>query len=256
MEVGRGVRRPRLVCAAQFEAALSRDATLVLLHPIGLDGNSFSLLGLHDAVAPDLLGHGGRPRQPGMTLDDLARDVAEGSSGPLDVVGVSLGAMVGLHLALDHPERVRSLVVACSGAFADPDTMLDRARAAESGMAGVLEETLRRWFTPGAFARADHPGVQRARDSLLQMDPLAFADGWRAIAGHDVRDRLGELKVPLTCVAGSKDLAAPPERLLAIAEAVEGSRFVVLDAPHIVQLEEPAAFRQAIEEHLQAILDR
>ncbi len=227
----------------------------MLLHPVGLNGASFSLLGLNDAVAPDLLGHGGRPRQPGMTMRDLARDVVEQIPGRLDLVGVSLGAMVALHLTLEYPDRVRSLLVACSGAFADPETMARRAAAAEGGMAGVLDETLVRWFTPEALAQRDHPGVARARETLLAMDPLAFADGWRAIAGHDVRARLGELALPVTCLAGRRDLAAPPERLLAIAEAVEGARFVVLDAPHIVQLEEPEAFREAIQSHLAAIGD-
>ncbi|HVB06266.1 MAG TPA: alpha/beta hydrolase [Acidimicrobiales bacterium] len=230
--------------------------TLVLLHPVGLNGSTFSLLGLHDAVAPDLLGHGGRERRPGMTMADLADDVLAQCPGRLDVVGVSMGAMVGLHLALDHPARVRSLLVACSGAAADPATMAARAAAAERGMAGVLDETLTRWFTPEALSRRHHPGVERARQALLAMDPFAFADGWRAIGGHDVAARLGELDLPLTCLAGRRDLAAPPERLLAIAEAVSGARFVVLEAPHIVHLEEPEAFATAIAAHLGGIGDR
>jgi pimeloyl-ACP methyl ester carboxylesterase len=92
------------------------DATLVLLHPVGLDGASFSFLGLPHAATPNLLGHGGRPRSAGMTLEDVADDVAATVPGDLDVAGFSFGGMVAVQLALRHPERVRSLLVVFSPA--------------------------------------------------------------------------------------------------------------------------------------------
>jgi pimeloyl-ACP methyl ester carboxylesterase len=118
-------------------------------------------------------------------------------------------------------------------------------------MASVLDVTLERWFTPAALAlRPEHPGVAYARRTLLALDPGSFADGWRAIAGHDIRDRLPEIRVRVTCLAGSADTASPVARTQDVAERVRGSRFVVLEGPHMMHLERPAEFSAVVRDHL------
>jgi pimeloyl-ACP methyl ester carboxylesterase len=162
--------------------------------------------------------------------------------------------MVAQHLAVRHPDRVRSALVACTGPSADPATMGERAAAARAhGMAGVLGTTLERWFTPAALA-ADppHPGVAYGRRTLLALDPEAFAQGWETIATHDATPRLGEVRATVTCVAGAQDVSAPPSRVRAVADAVPGARFVVVDGPHVLPLEEPATFASVLREHLRA----
>ena len=77
-----------------------------------------------------------------------------------------------------------------------------------------------------------------------------FADGWRAIAGHDAVDRLGEIAVPTTALAGSADAASSVSRSREIAERVAGARFVELDGPHMMELENPLELGAAIVEHL------
>jgi len=229
--------------------------SLVLLAPIGLDAGSWQWTDLPTAgtIKHEFPGFGRRPRaseQPDIAM--LADEVAESYPGELDVVGVSLGGMVGQHLAVRHPERVRSLVVACTGAAADPEVMAKRAaEVEEGGMAAVLESTLERWFTPEALAlRPEHPGVDYARRALLALDPGSFADGWRVIGGHDVRERLPEIRARVTCVAGSADTASPAARTKDVADRIHGSRFLVLDGPHIMHLERPAEFSAVVREHL------
>ena len=163
--------------------------------PIALDAGCWERVPLPDipTVKHVFPGFGGRPRaatQP--TMASLADEVAASYEGPLDVVGVSLGGMVAQHLTIRHPDRVRSLLTACTGASADPATMAQRAADAETlGMAGVLDVTLRRWFTEPLLAvEPEHPGVAYARRTLLALDPHCFADGWRAIGGHDAVARL------------------------------------------------------------------
>jgi pimeloyl-ACP methyl ester carboxylesterase len=229
--------------------------TLVLLTPIGLDAACWEWVDLPvaDPVKHVFPGFGGRPRaatQP--TMASLADEVASSYEGPLDLVGVSMGGMVAQHLTLRHPDRVRSLLVACTGASADPATMTRRAADTEAlGMEGVLDVTLDRWFTAGARAqRPESPGIQYARRTLLALEPVCFADGWRAIGGHDAVSRLGEIAVPTTALAGSADSASPVERTRVIADSVQGGRLVVLDGPHMMHLEHPAEFGEAVAEHL------
>jgi 3-oxoadipate enol-lactonase len=232
---------------------------LVLLTPIGLDAGCWAWTDLvGDGVFRHVFpGFGGRPRaaEP-PTMATLADEVAASYPGELDVVGMSLGGMVGQHLTVRHPDRVRSLVVGCTGAAADPEVMEARAVAVETGgMEAVLDSTLERWFTQGVLQQAGHPGVEYARRTLLGLDPGSFADGWRAIAGHDVRARLPEIDVPVTCIAGTADAASPVLRTQDVADRVKNSRLVILDGPHMMHLERPAEFSAAVREHLRWVED-
>jgi 3-oxoadipate enol-lactonase len=229
--------------------------TLVLLPPVGLDERCWDWLDLPvPAIRHVYPGFGGRPAgdQPA-DLDAWADEVAGlGGGEPLDVAGISMGSMIAQHLALRHPDRVNSLLLACTGGSADPATALARAAAAEAGgMTGLAEPTLARWFTAGALAQPGHPGVAYARAALLALDPASWAAGWRAIARHDVLARLGAVTAPVTCIAGAGDLAAPPERVRRLAGAIPGARFTVLDGPHMIHLENPAAFSAALAAHLE-----
>lgn len=229
--------------------------TLVLLTPIGLTAECWNEVDLPPipTLRHEFPGFGSRPRateQP--TMHSLADEVAGSTAGPLDVVGVSMGAMVAQNLAIRHPSRIRSLVVACTGAAVDGEAMRRRAdEVEEKGMTGVLAETLQRWFTAGALAaRPEHAGVTYARETLLALDARAFADGWRAIATHDVRSRLSEIEVPTTCILGTSDPVGTPERLGEMAAGVRDGRLVRLEGPHMLHLEEPAAFARAVGDHL------
>ena len=142
-------------------------------------------------------------------------------------------------------------MVCCTGAAVDPRTMIGRAERAEAvGMRGVLEETLTRWFTPGELARTASAGVEYARRTLPALDPGAFADAWRAMAGHDLTARLGEVRALTTCVGGEDDVVAPPARVRELAAGIPGARLVLAPGPHMLPLEWPEGFSRLLAEHL------
>ncbi|WP_433282190.1 alpha/beta fold hydrolase [Pseudonocardia xinjiangensis] len=225
---------------------------LLFLHPVGLDRDCVRWLDLPPVRAVTFPGHGERARaRPGLTLADMADEIVGHSTGPLDVVGASLGGMVALHLALAHPDRVRSLVLACTTPRGDAAVMTARADATEArGSAGMLDDTMARWFTPAALRNPDAPALAYARDRLLTMDAGALADTWRAIGTHDVLDRLGEIRVPTTCIAGLHDLSTPMEVMTDLAARLPVARLVEMEAPHMAFLERPREFAAAVREHL------
>jgi 3-oxoadipate enol-lactonase len=234
-------------------AECSDASTLLFLHPVGLDRDCVAWLDLPPVRAVTFPGHGERSRaRPGLTLADMADEIAGHHTGPFDVVGASLGGMVAMHLALAHPDRVRSLVLACTTPRGDAQVMDARADATEArGAAGMLDDTMTRWFTAGALERdPDAPPLAYARDRLLAMDAGALADTWRAIARHDVLDRLGEINVPVTCVAGRQDRSTPLPVMQDLAARLPDARLVEMDAPHMAFLERPWEFAAAVREHL------
>jgi pimeloyl-ACP methyl ester carboxylesterase len=228
--------------------------TVVFMAPVGNDARAwFQVPAAADGIEHEFPGFG-RPRAPeAMTMASLADEVASAYEAPLHLIGISMGGMVAQHVAARHPERVASVLVGCTGAAADPDVMNERAAAASTeGMAAVLDSTLRRWFTAEALAQSPpHPGVDYARATLQALDPEAFADGWRAIATHDVRDRLGEMAMPITAAAGSRDAASPVARSQEIADRAPNARLVVMDGvPHMAHLESPEQLSRVIADHL------
>ena len=229
--------------------------TVLLLSPVGLDGRCWDGVDLdgRKVVRHDFPGFGGRARdQDGVTAAAWADDIAGAVEGKLDVVGVSLGGMVAQHFALQYPEHVNSLFLACTGVRGRPGAAETNINAAEKlGMPGLVGPTLGRWFTAKALGQQPvSPAVDYARRTLLALDPAAYADGWRVIATHDLTGKLGALTCPVTCAAADEDVAAPRTRVQELARSIPGARFTVIDGPHMAHLEQPAAFSRALSDHL------
>ena len=240
-------RRPltahaRLGCAAM---------PLVLLTPVGLDADSWQWCGLPDDAHRHLWpGHGDRPlADTPPDIAALADEVAASYDGALDLVGVSLGGMVAQHVAIRHPERVRSMFAACTTPKGDPETMAQRAKIAREDMPAAIEEAMPRWFTP-AFLETRDPAIAYSRRTLQALNPEAFAQVWEAIAMHDALDELPKVRARTTVLAGRQDVSSPPEQGEAIASRIRNARLVVLDGPHMLHLEDGAAFGAEVRDHL------
>lgn len=223
---------------------------LVFLHPIGLDQRIYADVRRDGELALDFPGFGAAQAVDRVSLAGLADYVLGHIKQPVTLVGVSLGGMVAQQVAVREPDAVASLVVACSNAASHPHTMAERAAATRAGgMAGVLDTTLERWFTPEALATPGHPGVAYARQRLLDDDPEVFAQYWEAMAEHDVTAQLPSIPVPVTFIAGKTDRASSAETLEQMAEAVPRGVFEVIDGPHMLPLERPREFRAALDRH-------
>lgn len=225
--------------------------TRIFLHPIGLDPRAKDWMDLPEMLAPILPGHGERERpRAGLTLRDIADEVVGWTTGKLDVIGTLLGGAVALHLALDYPQRVRSLFLACTGARLDASMMERRAQAIEVHGTPV-DETLERWFDDDVLALdAEPPPVAYARKCLESVDHVSLAQNWRALGRHDVLARLPQISVPTTWVAATRDAVHSPASVAPVCKLIPNSRFVEIDGPHMAPLASPQALAQAIRDHL------
>jgi 4-carboxymuconolactone decarboxylase len=212
-----------------------------------------------DVIAWDLPGHGGSdPATDGFSLAELAAGVLAmvddvlrergRPGGGFCYAGDSVGGAVGLQLLLDHPGRITSATLLCTGAkIGTPDGWSARAESVRAGgTTVVVEGSAARWFAPG-FAdrepRIAHPLLQALRDT----DPASYAWACDALAGFDVRDRLGEITAPVLAVAGAADEPTPVGSLREIASGVKDGRMVVLDGvAHLAPAEAPVEVARLI----------
>lgn len=214
-------------------------------------------------VGWDLPGHGTSPApDEAFTMAELARGVlavaeqalaARGeANGTFAYAGVSVGGAVGLQLLLDAPARVSSAALICTGAkIGSPEMWTERAAMVRAfGTPTMVEGSAKRWFAPGFLEREPDLGGALLT-SLQEADPLGYAFTCKALAGYDVRSRLGSVTTPVLTIAGADDEATPPSDLQLIADGVTSSRSVVLDdVAHLASVEAPAAVAELLVEAL------
>ncbi len=235
-----------------------RAPWLTLSHPIGVDRRIWDpllprLTPHYRVLAVDTRGHGGSAAPDASCgMDALAADVLQlwrqlGITQS-HFIGLSLGGCIGVALALSAPERLRSLVVACSRLEMDAAaTAMWQQRATlveQQGMAPVLAPTLERWLTPDFISRQP-AAVETVRQQLLACPPRGFAASARALAGLHLQTRLASLRVPTLFLAGQDDKAVSVDQVQAYARLCPGARFEALAGPHILHLENPEGFSRS-----------
>jgi 3-oxoadipate enol-lactonase len=201
-----------------------------------------------ELVRVDHPGHGGEPAAPVRDVRDLARLVLERVDAPrFSFVGLSLGGAIGMRLALDVPERLERLVLACTSArFGEPQGWLERASLVRAeGLEAIVDTILGRWFSPS------FPDVRRYREMFLSVDRESYASCCEAIAGWDVREQLPSVTTPTFCLAGSDDPSAPPEEVELIATRIPCARLeVIRGGRHLVNVEQRDEFNRLLVEYL------
>jgi 3-oxoadipate enol-lactonase len=216
------------------------------------------LAGRFRVLTYDHPGHGSSelPERP-CTVEGLAH----GLLGLLDEVGlervsfcgVSLGGMVGMALALEAPERVERLVLACTSAYlGPPDGWEERARVVRTeGVEAIADTVVARWFTDD-LRREEPDTVARFRAMLAATPPEGYARCCEAVGGWDGRERIAAIAAPALVVAGTDDPSTPVEHAELIVSQVAGARLEVLErAAHLANVEQADAFTAAVLEHLE-----
>ncbi|HZV21420.1 MAG TPA: 3-oxoadipate enol-lactonase [Hyphomicrobiales bacterium] len=203
----------------------------------------------------DTRGHGasGAPPEP-YSFSDLTADVLalmdRFGIGKASYMGLSLGGMTGLGLAIHHGQRFDRMVI-CDARAASPEafrSMWDErlAAVAKGGLAAVVNGTMERWFVE-AWRKAHSEMLKRFENAFLATSLEGFRGCVAAIKGLDYAKDLGRISIPVLYVVGSEDIGAPPEAMRAMAAATPGSAFAeVPKAAHLPNVDNTEAFHAAI----------
>lgn len=203
------------------------------------------------------LGQTSKPTEQ-WTMADYANDAA----GLLDVfgieqahvVGTSFGGMVAQHLALQHPERVARLVLACSasggagGASAD---LLAMAKLPPDEAARVRLNLMdSRWITPDDVAEPLRSSFAERAKRTASLDDEAKRGAHMQIvarADHDTWDDLHRIEHETLVIGGTYDLQAPPENLHNLDSRLPNSSLEFFDGGHFFFIQDRTAWPRVIE---------
>lgn len=206
-------------------------------------------------TAWDLPGHGASPpAEEPFTVADLADAVADAADGSFLYAGVSLGGATGLELLLRHPRRVRAAAILASGAqLGTPEGWAERAaKVRAESTSSIIIPSAQRWFAPDSVAREPEL-TGRLLHVLQDADDSSYALCCEALAGYDVRDRLGAIGAPVLAAWGEHDAVAPESKADEIASGVQNGRAVrVAGAAHLPPAEQPAATAALLAEFFDA----
>ncbi len=174
--------------------------------------------------------------------------------GEAHVVGLSMGGFCALHLALDHPDRVLSVVMGGVGYGAPYEK---RAAFQEE-----CEAIARAFETEGAANVAKRYAVGPARVQFQNKDALGHAEFARMLAEHsdvgsagtmrgfqkqrpslyDFRDALAATSIPMLLMVGDEDEGAIEPSVM-LKRAIPRAGLVMFPKTgHILNLEEPELF--------------
>ena len=206
----------------------------------------------YQVVAPDLRGQMDTETSPDQESFDLwnqAEDlhglIAELGIAPVHFVGLSMGGMIGIRLALRHPGDIRSLVLMDTSAHPEDPEKVERYEAmltvVEAGQIAAVTPALPPIFLADDFI-ADHPAeVDAWLQRAIAADPMGLVRALRAVDGRDdVSPRLGEITVPTLVIHGTDDVAIPMERAEQLAAGIPGARLETVSGGHQSNVDRPA----------------
>jgi pimeloyl-ACP methyl ester carboxylesterase len=226
---------------------------IIFVHGAGLDAASwrFQTDFFAESVAVDLPGHGSSPLDPLDTVSDYAKWLVDWarhmSSGPVTLVGHSMGSLVVLEAAATNPDFVDNLVlIATSANMAVHRDLLAAARRRDPEAAALVTK----WSLPkdGGFGRP-----KKWVAYMRQAFAGSVAGGVMAtdLSACETYSQATEMAATVACPAllilGERDVMTKPKTAQPLAAALPDARIVMLEgAGHMLPLERPAAVNEAI----------
>lgn len=207
-------------------------------------------------IAPDLRGLGENDAATGTTTmtqfaDDVHALLQQLKTGPVVLVGHSMGGYVTLAFARKHPEMLRGLVLVCTKAGNDSAeaaagrrTTADKVKA--SGSSVVVDAMTPKMLAAG---NQDTNMLEQVRAIMAPSKPESVMAALLGMAERaDSTPMLSQIKVPTLVVTGADDIVIPPAESEKLAAGINGAKLVTIaHSGHLVAFEKPAEFNAALQ---------
>lgn len=219
-------------------------------------------------LAPDLPGFGRSEMLEEVSISGYASWIEEWldglGTGPVVVVGNSMGGFISAELAIVSPERVERLALVAAAGISitslkrRPALTVARLSAAVGAAAAsrshdvVARRRLRHLILATVFRHPSRICPDLLFEILGGSGSPAYQHAFEALLSYDFRDRLGEIRCPTLIVWGREDALVPVRDAETFERLIPHSRQVVMDdTGHVPMLERPDQFNRCLIEFLE-----
>jgi pimeloyl-ACP methyl ester carboxylesterase len=251
-------------CSLHYEE-YGRGAPVLLVHGLGSSCQDWeyqipALAAQYRGIVVDVRGHGrsDKPRErysiPGFSADIEAL-LEHLQSGPVHLVGLSMGGMIGFQLAVDQPQLLKSL------------TIVNSAPEVKIKSFGDFWQFAKRWLLARAFSMETigkglgknlfpDPEQAELRHKIARRwarnEKHAYLASFSAIVGWGVQEKLSRIGCPTLIVTADRDYT-PVALKEAYTQLIPDARLVVIEnSRHASPLDQPEAFNQILLSFLDA----
>lgn len=221
-----------------FTPPWTKPETVLLLHPaMGNSTRWFSwmptLLQRYRVIRMDLRGHGdsAMPAESDpFSLDFLVSDAAQlidlVGEGSVHVVGNSAGGYVAQQLAIQHPEKVKTLAsYAATPGLKNSHAPTWIPKIKEIGLKPFLAQTIHERFDE----TADPELVEWFIDQTGSNDPTFIARFVLHMCTHDFMEELTKIQCPTLIVAAGKESIGHANAYVEMQARIPNSQLVYID---------------------------
>ncbi|NQS91874.1 MAG: alpha/beta fold hydrolase [Chloroflexi bacterium] len=228
---------------------------LLLLHGLGSSTRDWDFqidqFSRHfQVINMDLRGHGQSGKPPGpysvpLFANDAARLLKALGAEPANILGISLGGMVALQLAGDHPNLCKSLVVVNSTPDMKPKTLKDRYALWKRFLVVQLMGMRKMGQVLGGrfFPEPEQAAIREVFiDHWAENDKPAYLEAMKAVVGWSVLERLGEIRCPTLVLGADGDYFPTADKEAYTRLIPNASLEIIPNSRHALPAEKPEKF--------------
>ena len=248
------------------------QSSAVFVHGLGGSTNFYEPLlksshleDKYKCIRYDLEGHGLSPTESTSIVSissyvvDLAAVVEkfkQAGDPPLVLVAHSMGCLIALHFAAEHPSRVQKLVLLNPARYPVPlaaaDAQSKRAAVVRAGGMRVVAETVATNGTSESTRTQTPTAYSAVVSTLISQDPEGYAKACTALGAASSLDiNLSRLSMPILMVAGDEDKVSPVTACQSLCDRLSHCQFeTVENVGHWSVYEDPIAVGSVVKKFL------
>ncbi|MFZ1023707.1 MAG: alpha/beta hydrolase [Thermoplasmata archaeon] len=245
-----------------------QGSPVILIHGVGEDLTVWD--GVQPLLAPDtrsiavdLRGHGGTASPTGSTFsfaeiqDDLTALYTHHELSNAHVVGLGAGGFVALRLALEQPDRVRSLTLVGAASHCDQHTkaVIDRWAETyrEEGFDAYYLRRLKDLYYPD-WIEAHLDLADELRDRVRGQNYDAIWAWAAVVKTFDLRSHIHRIKLPTLAIQALDDQVIDPSHGRLLRQSIFGTELKLFpETGHLAPVERPERTAEAIQTFVRAV---
>ena len=232
---------------------------LLLLHGLGSDGRSWEyqigpFAEQFRVIVVDVRGHGRSAKPSGpysvsQFTSDIFALLNHLQVDQCHLVGLSMGGMIGFQMAVDQPQRLKSLTIVNSGPELVPRGLKEKWQILQRRLIlNLLSMEKIGEFIGGRLFPEPHQAEYKKKfvQQMGENDPKAYKAATNALIGWSVSTELDRIQCPVFIISGDMDYTPVAIKEAYMRQLPTSQLHVIENSRHATPVDQPEAFNTAV----------